>query len=220
MPEDAQSRPNQGRDDARPKTGSLAVQRHSWQRAGGGPTVVGAILLVVETWLEYLVLGPGAPAVVFVLFVVAFGASTVVLLVAAFALVHYGIVGTSSGGRFALRAYGICWLLAQGSYLTYKYFLPPAISNFYAVLISSAFLGLTLLFGLASAVFIALSRIAWGPARWSLLLSIGISVVVVLLSGNDSLLTLSLLETASAAGLLFVGVTYVLAPGRDPWIGD
>ncbi|WP_286343362.1 hypothetical protein [Frondihabitans sucicola] len=181
--------------------------------------MVGAILLAVATWIEYVVLGPGAPLEVFVLFLVLFGASIVLFAVAAFALAHYGIVGTSPGGRFALRAYGLCWVISQAAYLAYKYVLPPATSNFYAVLLSTLFLALTFVFGVVAAAFIAARRIAWGPARWSLFVAIAISVGVGLLtSRSDSLILLTVWETISALGQVFVGLTYWFARGRDPWI--
>ena len=203
-----------------PHVPSGAEHRHSWQRAGGGPAAVGAILLGLSAWLEYFVLGPGAPGAVFVAFAVLFGASIVLFVVAAFALAHYGIVGRSAGGRFALRAYATSWAISQAAYLAYKYVLPPATTNFYLVLLSTAFLGLTFVFGLVAAVFVALGRVAWGPARWSLFVAIGVAVVVAaVMARSDSLFLSSAMETLAAAAQLFVAVTYYFARGRDPWIG-
>lgn len=235
MPQDAESRHDHFGDAARPRThdhtgshGATSEQHpqhsqhshsHSWQRAGGGSVLAASILLVGATWVEFLVLGPGAPMVVYALFLVAFGLSMLLFAVAGFALARYGLVGESAGRRFALRAFGVCWAVSQIGYLGYKYFLPPSTWNFGLVVVSTGFLALTFVFGIASAVVIAASRIAWGPARWSLFLALGLSTLAgVVISSSDSLLLLTIMETISALGLVLVGVTYWRAPGRDPWI--
>lgn len=217
MPNDAESRRESRAVSERP-AGSPTAGR-SWQRTGGGAALAASILLVIATWVEYLVLGPGAPGVVTAVFLVLFGVSVVLFVVATFALAAYGIVGESGGGRFALRGYGVCWLLSQAAYLGYTYAFPASTVNFTLVLLSTGFLALMLVFGLGAAIVIAASRIAWGAARWSLFVGIGVSIGAgVVISTSDSLVVLTVMETVSAVGMVFVAVTYFFAAGRSAWV--
>lgn len=235
MPHDAESRREQSGADARPRPedhhgpdpASTPPERRSgtgsgasWQRTGGGLLVVAAILQLGATWLEHVVLGAGVSVPVFVVFVAVSSASALLLGAAGFALARLGIVGTSATGRFALRAAGLCWIGGRAAYLAYTYFLPPSTANSWFVVLSTVLLWLTIAFALVAAIDIAARRIAWGPARGSLLLALGVAVVVGLaVPASGSALAVTLLESVSALGQVFVGVTYVVAAGRDPWIG-
>ncbi len=195
-----------------PSTGFALNSR--WRTAGGGTLLVAAALLLVATLLEAGTLGdPSARTPLFWLFVAVFAVCSVLFLVATILLAFGrrrddGIVGDSVLGKVSLLAFGALWLVSQAAYLIGTYF---AASD--ALLATSTVLSLVMIVGAAiGGIVIAVRGIATGPARWSLLLAVVISVVTSTIAGGTSAVGLiTAMHVISSLGLMYVGLTYLRA---------
>ncbi len=200
---------------------SRSVSRPRWQTTGGGTFLAAAALLAVATLFEYPLLNdPSSRTVIFWIFVVLFAGSAILFLIASSALAFgstgsNGIIGRSVLGKVGLLGFGVFWLLAQGIYLLWAYFLTAPDSSAFETLTTVLTI---LMFASATlaGVMVAVKHIATGIARWSILIGLVISAIASTAArSTSSAELLTVLYVVSALVLAFVGVTYLRARVRD-----
>jgi hypothetical protein len=194
------------------------------RRRGGSSTMVGGILLAAATALEYFVLGPGVPAMVFIVFLILFAAAAAGLVGGGVLLASdgwrwsdRGLVGDSPLGHLALYGFGIAWFLSVVAYIAYTYVFRASTINFDLVTASTILLGLAMIAGVVAAISVARAAVVRGFARWSLCGAVALALLSgIVIGSTESLVVTTIAKMLTALGLSVVGLGYHLAKERHP----